>query len=291
MSETALMGTSTRGRDFGACIIFMLVTSLVGCGSGGANTSAPTTSAPLEPITTVHPHAGGSPATTRPDLPSTTTTAVSEWQTIGNSVQGRPIRMRRLGNGPRKVIWIGGIHGDEPEGKVATEQLPQAFTDAGLVSSVTLLLIEDLNPDGRAADTRGNANGVDLNRNFPADDFDSSNPDFGGSPLSQPEALALHDLVVAQRPALVLVAHGWRGESFINFDGPADVIASSFAKLSGMTYKPSTALTDPTPGSLGTWVGIDLGIPILTVEYLRGSDSAADWDLSKTAILGAIDSR
>ena len=38
---------------------------------------------------------------------------VSSWETIGRSHEGRPLRVRRVGDGPRRVIWIGGIHGNE----------------------------------------------------------------------------------------------------------------------------------------------------------------------------------
>ncbi len=34
----------------------------------------------------------------------------------------------------------------------------------------------------------------------------------------------------------------------------------------------------PTSGSFGSYVGIDLGIPILTLELGRGRDPAAAWD-------------
>jgi len=56
----------------------------------------------------------------------------SGWEDVGTSVQGRPIRVQTVGHGPRKVLFIGGIHGDEPEGAVATAELPAAFETAGL---------------------------------------------------------------------------------------------------------------------------------------------------------------
>src|SRR5262245_11074347 len=49
------------------------------------------------------------------------------WTTLATSVEGRPIRLATIGHGPRRVLWVGGIHGDEREGARATAELPAAF--------------------------------------------------------------------------------------------------------------------------------------------------------------------
>lgn len=209
------------------------------------------------------------------------------WQTIGESVDGRPLRVMKLGNGPRRALWVGGIHGDEREGALATAELPRAFLGTpGAADKVTLTILEDANPDGSARNTRGNCNGVDLNRNYPAKNYlpgDSR----GERPLDQPEAKALHDLVLAVKPDVMIVAHAWRGDTFINFDGPAEGLAARFGRESGMRVKPSDKIA-PTPGSLGSWVGHTLRWPILTLEYLRGSDQRANWEKTRSAILAVI---
>ena len=220
-------------------------------------------------------------------MPTPTPTDVDPWQVVGTSVQGRPLRARTLGHGPRKVLFVGGIHGDEPEGAYTTAQLPAAFIDAGLADSVTLTILEDANPDGRANRTRRNANGVDLNRNFPSKNFDKTVPEYGGSPLSQPESRALYDTIDRIGPDLVLVAHSWGGRQFINFDGPASAIAARFSEDSGLTVEASSSIA-PTPGSLGSYVGVDRGTPILTIELLKGSNPVADWQKIRTALLHAI---
>ncbi len=209
------------------------------------------------------------------------------WDVVGTSVQGRPIRVLTVGHGPRKVLFIGGIHGDEPEGAVATAELPAAFEAAGLAETVTLTILEDANPDGRAAGTRGNANGVDVNRNFPASNFDRTDPSNGGEPLSEPEARALHDTIERTNPELVLVAHSWAGRHFINFDGPAREIADRFAASSGLPVEESSSFA-PTPGSLGSYFGRDRGIPILTIEVLKGSDPRGVWEQLRAPLLQAI---
>ena len=184
------------------------------------------------------------PEPTAPPAP-----AASGWEVVGTSVQGRPIRVLTVGHGPRKVLFIGGIHGDEPEGAVTTAELPAAFETAGLADEVTLTIIEDANPDGRAAGTRGNANGVDVNRNFPASNFDTTDPSNGGKPLSEPESRAVKDTIDRIHPNLVIVAHSWAGRQFINFDGPAREIAERFAASSGLPVEESTRL----PRLRGRW--------------------------------------
>ncbi len=209
------------------------------------------------------------------------------WQVVGHSVQGRPLRTLTLGHGPRKVLWIGGIHGNEREGSVATAELPVAFlTSRGATAAVTLTILEDSNPDGSAQGTRGNANGVDLNRNFPATNF-VAHRQFGISPLSQPESRAVHDLIRSLGPDLVIVAHSWNNDRFINFDGPAAALAQRFSRLSSYPLRESTEIA-PTPGSLGAWVGHILAVPILTLEYRRGRNPVAAWHDTRVAILAVI---
>jgi len=209
------------------------------------------------------------------------------WRMIGQSVKGRPVRATTVGHGPRRVLWIGGIHGDECEGSVATQRLPGALTVIpGALSEVTLTILQDANPDGTAMNMRRNANGVDLNRNFPAANFKPHRL-FGTRPLSQPESQLVHDLIASSRPHLVIVAHSWRGARFINYDGPAEDLAMRFSRLSGYPVRDSRDL-DSTPGSLGAWVGHSLGIPILTLEYWRGREPWAAWLETKDAILAVV---
>ncbi|MBX7135053.1 MAG: DUF2817 domain-containing protein [Fimbriimonadaceae bacterium] len=202
-------------------------------------------------------------------------------------MQGRPIRVKTLGHGPRRVFFIGGIHGDENEGSYAAEQLPDAFAKAGIADRVTLTLLEDANPDGRAAATRTNANGVDLNRNFPARNFDPSDPVGGSRPLNQPESRLVVNIIDYVKPQLVIVMHSWIDREFINYDGPATDLAQRFSAASSIPLTESSSFA-PTPGSLGSYVGRDLGIPVLTVELRKGSDPSMDWGKVHSALLQAI---
>ena len=117
---------------------------------------------------------------------------VSEARTvvIGHSVRGRPIVARVLGapDAPRKILLVGCIHGDECAGRAILPSLMRARVTAG----VQLWLVATINPDGAAQDTRQNAHGVDLNRNFPFRWHGGGGPTYfaGPRPLSEPETRA-----------------------------------------------------------------------------------------------------
>lgn len=205
-------------------------------------------------------------------------------EVVGHSVEGRPIVARRVGHGTRCVLFVGSIHGDEREGRVATAALPGLVrADPELAGRVRLVVVEDLNPDGSAARRRYNARGVDLNRNFPAANFRPGRRN-GARPESEPEARALADLVRRERPDLVIVCHSARDGSYVNFDGPGRVLAERFARRAGWRVVPSEEL-HATPGSLGSWIGIDQGVPILTLEFRRGMDPRDAWREIRPAIL------
>lgn len=104
-------------------------------------------------------------------------------QTYGTSVEGRPLRAVRVPGrtqGLRRVLCSANIHGPEFIGAMtALALLESASDDAWAISQrAELWVIPCLNPDGYArtwsaggegplASLRTNANGVDLNRNFP----------------------------------------------------------------------------------------------------------------------------
>ena len=188
---------------------------------------------------------------------------------------GEPIEAVTIGAGPRRVLIVGSIHGNEPEALHAIEPLRTILAESAS-RAVTVRLIRDLNPDGTRANTRGNSAGIDLNRNWPTDCFTPS-PAHGHSPLCQPETRLLFDEIRALRPHLIIVFHSIRSGPFVNYDGPAERAAQRFAHAAARTdsrwhVRPSMGYS--TPGSLGTFAGLSQRIPILTVEFQRGHDPA-----------------
>ena len=123
---------------------------------------------------------------------------------IGHSVRGRPIVAWVYGpsSAPRKVLMIGVIHGNEQAGLA----IAGAERKRRPPSGVQVWIVPELNPDGVAVDTRQNAHGVDLNRNFPYRWQYSSDPTFysGPRPASEPETRAMMRLVLRIRPAITV---------------------------------------------------------------------------------------
>jgi protein MpaA len=128
---------------------------------------------------------------------------------LGRSVNGRRIVARMLlgGTARRSVLVVGSIAGDEPGGIAVTRLLASEPAVAG----VRLWLIPDMNPDGAARGTRGNADGVDLNRNFPFRWRHLAAPGSrfysGPRPSSEPESRAIEAFIRRTRPTLAIWLH------------------------------------------------------------------------------------
>jgi protein MpaA len=113
---------------------------------------------------------------------------------------------------------------------------------------VDLWIVPVLNPDGRAAGTRGNAHGVDLNRNFPwrwrrMRGFYESGP----HPLSEPEARIAYRLILRLRPHVSIWFH--QHLDLVWASGGDRRIERRFARLSGLRYHP----LPPLAGSTISW--------------------------------------
>jgi murein peptide amidase A len=144
--------------------------------------------------------------------PSTSTTVPDEQYLetipIGMSVEGRPIDAVRRGDPDgRRVLVFGVIHGDEQAGLQIVARLRTQPVPPG----VDLYLVDSMNPDGVAHDVRGNANGVDLNRNFPYNWGPIATPGdwqyAGPEAASEPETRAVVDFVSAVQPDLLIWYH------------------------------------------------------------------------------------
>ena len=158
-------------------------------------------------------------------------------------------------------LVIGVFHGDEPQGEYLIRKYFLLNPDTNL------MMIPSLNPDGKIKNTRCNSNGVDLNRNFPSKNWILSDKDdyFGGlEPASEIETRFLIDVVEKYSPKFILSFHA--PYKVVNYDGDerAKAIAEKISEI--IEYPVAENIGYPTPGSFGTWAGIEKRIPVITLE-------------------------
>jgi murein peptide amidase A len=166
---------------------------------------------------------------------------------IGHSVRGRPIVVFENGAPPvrLKVLVVGAIHGDETAGM----RIARRLIAGDLPAQTKLLVVPTINPDGVAARTRGNAHGVDLNRNFPYRWRPLGGGEYSGTgPLSEPESRTAHRLIRREKPDLTI----WFHQPFGLVDRPNGnpFAAQRFANL---IHLPLVRLRGPYPGSASRW--------------------------------------
>lgn len=158
---------------------------------------------------------------------------IIETRVIGTSVQGRDIMAYRMGTpGGRVVLVVGVIHGDENKGALVTADLRTLPTPAG----IDLWVIDSINPDGQAANTRQNANGVDLNRNFETGwnyIAPGAHGQYSGEAAAdQPESQAIEAFIRQVKPVVGIWYH--QDAHVVSASGYRKSIAVQYSKLVGL---------------------------------------------------------
>ena len=200
-----------------------------------------------------------------------------QWGTIpwkpdvyGRTHLGAPLEVWRP-SGRCTLLLFAGIHGEEPETTFALSRALRQLAEPSPYCAVVLAA----NPDGLIRGTRGNAHGVELNRNFPTSDWQ---PDAvphrstlddprdvllspGAAPGSEPETQALIRLIGELRPEVVISLHA--PLACID-DANASPLGQWLADRTGLPFVQDVGY--PTPGSFGTW-GKEHGVPVITYEF------------------------
>lgn len=194
------------------------------------------------------------------------------------STQGQPILWRDYrsaaprGNG-RRILLIGGIHGDEFSAvSIVFQWMRRLASDR--FQPFYWRVVPCLNPDGLLSipETRTNANGVDLNRNFPTPDWEETAVAYwksrtrsdprrypGPAAQSEPETRWLIRHIERFRPHAIVTVHAPYG--VLDYDGPREPpLRLGFLRLN---------LLGAYPGSLGRYAGLYLGVPVVTLELPR----------------------
>lgn len=185
-------------------------------------------------------------------------------------IKNYPPLKNRIPNG--RVLLVGGIHGDELASISIVFKWMHTLKKyhSGLFNWRIAPL---MNPDGALikASSRGNANGVDLNRNFQAPGVKGNELDYwirhtsrnkrrypGDKPLSEPETRWLKQQIEQFKPDVIVAVHA--PFRLVDYDAPD---RNNAPKRIGYLHK---NLLGTYPGSLGNYAGIHLGIPVVTLE-------------------------
>lgn len=181
----------------------------------------------------------------------------------------------------KTVLILGVFHGDEQDGEYLIREYiklnPKIYKNR-------LIFIPVVNETGKVQNSRVNKNGVDLNRNFPTSNWELSKVKddyFGGEYKgSEIETRQLVKIIEHFNPNCILSLH--QPYRCVNFDGPYDEtlkIAQKVSQING--YKIQENIGYPTPGSFGTYCGIELRIPTITLELPENENKNTLWQDNK----------
>lgn len=208
-----------------------------------------------------------------------------QFEVIGQSVRGRLIERIVIGDGPECVLYLASIHGNEAAGTPLLRRLLRRLQEEPeLLAGRRVVLLPVVNPDGVAAGKRYNARGIDLNRNFPAENRQNS-ARFGLEALSEPEAVAVYRTIDQFSPSHIITLH--EPLNCVDYDGPGEQLAQTMSEQCPLPVRKLGS----RPGSLGSFAGVTLGIPTVTFELPRNARELNEdqlWALYGRALVRAL---
>lgn len=189
-----------------------------------------------------------------------------------------------------RVLVVGGIHGDELTSvSIVFRWIEQLRSTPGEAARYRWRVIPVLNPDGLLAKppTRVNARGVDLNRNFPTENWSREASHYwsvstrrdprrfpGTAARSEPESSWLHNEIEIFKPDVIVSVHA--PYNVLDFDGPPKGIPPP------LRFGPlKLHQLGVYPGSLGNFGGLKAGIPVVTLELPHALDMPSEKELAQ----------
>lgn len=235
--------------------------------------------------------------------------AAVEWFVLGNSREGRNIRCYKIGNGPKKVLFVAGIHGNEVGTvKLAQNLINWIFAKREKFFNLTIFIVPSLNPDGaevarqfpdyfgRGRFGRFNAGEVDLDRNFPTQNWqpkaiwprgqnygDEAIEVSGGSaPGSETEVRAIINFIKNENIENIISFHNVAGDVIVNLENP---VAVGWAKIYNQKAKFRIVKSPKLSGNMSEWC-LENNINFMTVEGTTRWGS--DWKKQRAALVEVL---
>jgi protein MpaA len=223
---------------------------------------------------------------------------------IGYSVLARPIGAYAFGQGENEYLIVAGIHGGYEGNTVdlANELVIYLSQNPDFIPTGTrLFIIPDMNPDavarGRNVDARVNANGVDLNRNFPStnwvpnwnhDNCWNDRPTTGGASAgSEPETRAVMAFIKAHHITAMISYHSAALGVFpggVEWEPDSKRLAKALAHVTGYAYPPIEIGCVYT-GTLADWAVENGVFASVDMELANHRDSDFDRNLKALKVL------
>jgi len=233
-------------------------------------------------------------------------------KTIGTSVQGRAIEAFTYGTGDTQAVFVGGIHGGYEWNSVLLAYTLMdylAATPSAIPPGVRITVIPNANPDGvfavvkkegrfQSTDVpagdhplgRFNAHSVDLNRNFGCKwqaeaSWRGNKVSAGTAAFSEPEAQALRDFFLKEKPKAAVFFHSQAGAVYAS-ECEAGILPETLAIMNvyatAAAY-PAVSVFDayPVTGDVEGWLA-SIDVPALSVEF--NTHESMEWDKNKAGI-------
>ena len=216
--------------------------------------------------------------------------------TIGKSVKGLPLEVYRFGTGPTERLIVAGMHGGGEYNTVQLAEQLMAYIDKHpevIPPEVALYILHDLNPDGVARAHnylgRANANGVDLNRNWPvnwqkdwprAGCWTTTYVTGGTGPASEPETKALMAFIQSHHFDGLINYHSAALGIFpggIPISAASKSLSQAVANVTTYHYPALDTGCDYT-GGMVDWTA-NQGIASLDLELTNHADTDFDMNL------------
>jgi predicted deacylase len=229
-------------------------------------------------------------------------------EVIGTSVQGRKIESYTYGTGATKLMFVGGIHGGYEWNSVLLAYQFMDYLEKNptvIPNTLNISIIPVANPDGLykvigkegrftladvpadegpSGNGRFNAHEVDLNRNFdckwkPESTWRSKTVSAGTSAFSEPEAVAIRDFVLKNKPDAAIFWHSqanavYASECENGILPKTLAIMNTYANAAGYSAV-SSFDAYPVSGDAEGWLA-SIGIPAITVELK--THATVEWD-------------